>query len=458
MKRFLLFLLFIGCIVMVQAEAISFKTTKLCNDVATPINTTVEQYFQIIATASALEAPMSIYLTGANADQFALSTETIEAGTSTTKIYVAFRPTKIGELKAFVNFESPTDSLNQGFSIKAMAYDPANPPTITIEHANVTNFTANAGKQQQQSFVVTTKNLLDWSGTIIIKEQSTPGTFILSSTTLQKNATQTFTLTFSPKQKGTFTATIEASALLAESVSFQVTGTCANDVDPEQKEGDELIIDESDPLALYMCTFDETPRNGALQNYNGWTNVATKGTRAWWGYEFDGDACAKVTPYVYGAANESECQMILISPALKANTEVPHLGFDIRGDFLMEGQVGIFEVLYIEVEGSELYLEPIQMALPHTEEEAGMWIPYVMDLMGQNIAPVFHIGFSFTGLRGPHSETYYVDNFTWGYPLNIPSSVETTTTPSVQTRKLLRDGQVIILRDNKAYNVLGIEL
>ena len=62
---------------MAQAEAISFKTTKLCNDVATPINTTVEQYFQIIATASALEAPMSIYLTGANADQFALSVETL---------------------------------------------------------------------------------------------------------------------------------------------------------------------------------------------------------------------------------------------------------------------------------------------------------------------------------------------------------------------------------------------
>ena len=41
---------------------------------------------------------------------------------------------------------------------------------------------------------------------------------------------------------------------------------------------------------------------------------------------------------------------------------------------------------------------------------------------------------------------------------NDPQGVENTAAEAVKVQKIVRDGQVIIVRDGKTYNVLGAEL
>ncbi len=40
----------------------------------------------------------------------------------------------------------------------------------------------------------------------------------------------------------------------------------------------------------------------------------------------------------------------------------------------------------------------------------------------------------------------------------IPNNIEIITTPTTTTQKIIRDGQLYIIKDGKTYNVMGIEI
>jgi len=55
------------------------------------------------------------------------------------------------------------------------------------------------------------------------------------------------------------------------------------------------------------------------------------------------------------------------------------------------------------------------------------------------------------GCRITRIETIHVES-------NVPTGVDATTAPHVETRKVLRNGQILILRDGKTYTVQGLEV
>lgn len=409
------------------SEAIEVNHETLYTNPGVAINTTINQLVKITVKRTNLQSPMSVYLTGQNAAFFGLSAETLPSGSGETIIYLSYHPTATGVHKAAINFESESNPLlNQMFSVNAVAYDPQNPPTIKIDNSSITNFVADAGAQQQQSFSVEVKNLLDFNGTVGFESQSEAGTFLLNNTSIYlKNGKLNFTITFKPKKAGTFTAKITAKALLAEPVSFEISGYCGTTPPEDQKEGDELVLTTENPSKKYATDFANAEHNKVLKE-TGWVNVAQVGKRAWWGYIFQevdeitqtttNNPCAKVTPYDSKATSDTPCEMLLVSPPLDYNTENKILSFDLRGDFLYDGMTDKFEVCYVEVDNDDIYIEPITMPVPASSDESGKWLPFVVDMSNQNIANTFFIAFRYKSIRGANAPTYYVDNFSWGNP------------------------------------------
>lgn len=367
-----------------------------------------------------LANPVQVYLTGANAAQFEASTASIPAGSGETTVTLNYKPQAIGKHTARINFESTVSTLNTGFAANAMAWDPANPPTITVNAEGVTAFSCKAGETQQQTFTVTTANFVDY-GKAVVKGNS-KGAFVISNSTLLKSGNTQITITFKPLAQGTYEEDIEFSGVKAETKSLHITGVATGSDDPAAKEGDELPLDDTNPLTSYVQHFDGVTKNKPL-SIDGWKNLAQVGTRAWWGYTWeDGTSAAKVTPYDSKATTSAPCVMTLVSPALDfKNTTNPVLTFNVMGTLMSDGMDDLLEVCYIEKVGDDMYVAPFQgLDMPCTADKNGEWVPFTVDLKGLDLADVFYIGFRFNSFRGTeNSATYYIDDFTWGQT-NVP--------------------------------------
>lgn len=367
-----------------------------------------------------LANPVQVYLTGANAAQFEASTASIPAGSGETTVTLNYKPQAIGKHTARINFESTVSTLNTGFAANAMAWDPANPPTITVNAEGVTAFSCKAGETQQQTFTVTTANFVDY-GKAVVKGNS-KGAFVISNSTLLKSGNTQITITFKPLAQGTYEEDIEFSGVKAETKSLHITGVATGSDDPAAKEGDELPLDDTNPLTSYVQHFDGVTKNKPL-SIEGWKNLAQVGNRAWWGYTWaDGNSAAKVTPYDSKMEETTPCVMTLVSPALDfKNTPNPVLTFKVMGTLMRDGMADQLEVCYIEKDGEGMYVQPIDgLNIPASPDKNEEWVPYTIDLKGLDLADVFFIGFRFNSSRGAESTTsYYIDDFSWGQT-NVP--------------------------------------
>lgn len=370
--------------------------------------------------AHGLASAGSVYLTGANAAMFEVDKAEVPAGDGTTVITVSYKPTAAGKHSARLNFELTPVEWNQGFTLNAVALDPAAMPSAVIDRSALTAFSAAVGESQSQTFTVTTTNLVDY-GTIRFTNPT--GAFLLSTSSLLKNGENTITLTFNPKQEGSFNETIAVEAIGMETQTFNVSGMTTAGKDPEDKEGDAFELTTQNPLALMIEGFDNAVKNKPLA-LEAWTNSALAGTRAWWGYTETNDAegtvngMAKVTPYdSFGTLEGEPCEMMLVTPplALAAAAE-KLLSFRIKGQYLADGQTDLMEVCYIDATGEYVYTEPINgLDIPATADANDQWRDYTIDLTGLELADPFHIGFHFKSMRGKsNSATYYVDDVSWG--------------------------------------------
>lgn len=367
-----------------------------------------------------LENPIDVYLTGANRNQFEVSTETIPAGSGKATITLTYKPQAIGKHTARINFESTVSTLNTGFAATGITWDPENPPMIVAHSEGLTPFTCKAGEQQKQTITVTTSDLPDY-GKAAVKGLSN-GAFIISTATLLKNGNTQINITFKPLVPGDYEEVIEFSGIKAVTETIRITGTATENGTTEDREGDRLPLDDSKPLASYMQNFDGVTKNKPL-SIEGWKNLAQVGNRAWWGYTWaDGNSAAKVTPYDSKMEETTPCVMTLVSPALDfKNTPNPVLTFKVMGTLMRDGMADQLEVCYIEKDGEGMYVQPIDgLNIPASPDKNEEWVPYTIDLKGLDLADVFFIGFRFNSSRGAESTTsYYIDDFSWGQT-NVP--------------------------------------
>lgn len=366
-----------------------------------------------------LAEAVSVYVTGANSDQFEVSEGSIPAGSGTATITLNYKPQSIGKHTARINFESNVSTLNTGYAANAIAWNPATPPTISVNTEGLKTFECKAGASVQQTITVSTSDLIDYGSATV--SGTANGAFIINNATLLKNGDTKITITFKPLVEGNYTDVVKFTALNAESKSVTVKGVATAD-DVSGKEGDQLPLDESNALTSYVQNFDGVVKNQAL-SLEGWKNLAQVGTRAWWGYTWDdGNGAAKVTPYDSKSEESTPCVMTLVSPALDfKNSANPVLTFKLMGTLMREGMNDALEVCYIEKDGESMYVEPIQgLNIPCTPDQNSEWVPFTIDLKGLDLADTFFIGFRFKSNRGTESTTsYFVDDFTWGQT-NVP--------------------------------------
>jgi len=395
-----------------EEPELNVTVTNDFKDVA-PINTDT-RLATLTIEAKGLPAPAQLWLGGANRDLFSLSCEEIPAGTGTYEVVVTYSPKAIGAHKATINIDATPTTLSGTYALTAKAYDPANLPTITVPES-VEQFNAAVGQTDKKQFTISSANMIEY-GSVVIESQSTPGTFIINSSSLYPNIPNNFTVTFTPKTAGTFTATIKVEGLKAETRYISLTGVATGDTPIEEKEGTELRLDASSPLKLMVEPFDGVSKNRPI-DLQGWDNVAMEGTRAWWGYKFDDDmnSAAKVTAYDFNAEEDTPAQMMLVTPALDfKNADTKLLTFRVMGEMLPEAaEKADLEVLYIE---DADYMESFgNIGIPYTADQNGEWMELVIDLEDMNIADVFFIGFRYKGERGRNSSAvYYIDDVTWG--------------------------------------------
>jgi hypothetical protein len=323
-------------------------------------------------------------------------------------------------------------TLNTGFEATALAYDPQNLPTIAVTADHLDTFKCKAGETVTQTFTVTTANFPDYGKAAVTG--TARGAFIINNATLLKSGTTTITVTFKPNEAGNYSDVITLSGVKAEPKTVALTGIALQGGTTPGAEGDTLPLPSENPRAMLVESFDNVTRNTAVK-LDGWRNLALKGTRAWWGYEWtdDGNKAAKVTPYdsKIEAGAGTPCQMMLVTPPLdykKAASQT--FSFRVMGDFMTAGMADKLEVCYIEKNGNDMYVEPIDgIAIPATADLNKEWQSFDLHLENQNIADVFYIGFRFTSTRGAdHVATYYIDDVKWGVPTTAVGEVATSKT------------------------------
>ena len=408
--------------------ALNITDEMLFEGTAAPINVATE-YVKLKVEAANLPSAVSIYITGTNNKMFSLSTEEIPAGTSTTDVIVTYTPTAVGKHTARINFESADmPELNTAFTLNTVCIDPANPPTIIVEPMELPEFSAKVGEQQQQTLKVTTKGLPDYGKVKIMGEGE--GAFLINNTMLMKEMEQTLTVTFKPKAEGTFTERLEFSALEAETFYVTITGTTSGGADPGDKEGDDLPLTAENPLTLLNENFDNITNNKPI-SIEGWKNVAMEGKRAWWGSDADGEKTAKVTAYDSNVeiGKATPCEMLLVTPPLDfVNSKAKMFTFRVMGNLLTEGMTDLLELCYIDLEGGEMNVFPVELTMPNIADLNNEWQEYHLNLEGQDLADVFFMGFRFKSQLGrENSAIYYIDDVTYGrddLPMITPSATQ----------------------------------
>ncbi len=238
----------------VDAPELTVTPSQVFTDDAAPMGqSTTFATFNVVYKN--MPAATQVYLTGANANQYSLSATTIPAGDGTAEVTVSYNPTAIGKHTARINFETTPSTLNCGYNFTAMAYDPDNMPSITVNAASLTEFRCKAGETVQQTFTVTTANMPDYGKAAM--SGLGKGAFIINNTMLLKNGNAQFTVTFKPNNAGTYKETITFTGVKAETRILELTGVATDNSEPEgDAEGDRLPLSNVKPYTYLNETFD----------------------------------------------------------------------------------------------------------------------------------------------------------------------------------------------------------
>lgn len=175
---------------------------------------------------SYLNGATSIYINGAASELYRVTPEIVEETSPKTEVTVTYTPTAIGKYTARVNFDVNPAKLSCSEAMTYYAYDPANPPTITLAN-EPTQFVAKPGGSVTQRLAVNTSNLVDYGAVTVGNESE--GAFSINNTTLMKNGTTTMIISFKPTVTGEYTESVTLTSPKAESVQLTLYGKCVDD-------------------------------------------------------------------------------------------------------------------------------------------------------------------------------------------------------------------------------------
>ena len=389
---------------------------------------------KIHVKAEQITTPVLFDLRGKHASQFAVSPAKIEPGTSETDVTVTYVPTTVNVHKATLAIDCTSiPEQSQLIHLEGVAYDPANPPSVTTTSNTLSLFTCEEKKTTEQTIEVTSAHMADNVYITMAQKKA----FRVSTSSIYKNISSNLRVTFAPLKTGEYKDTIIVSSYGLVTQRIPVVGNATAATGVEQKEGVELKLTDANPLTLLNEHFDGVTKNKPLQ-ITGWTNSAVVGKRAWWGFvspSYDplpNESMAKVTPFdsKVEQGEETPCEMMLVTPPLDfVNAKSKMLTLRVRGDYLQDNQTDEFKIYYMDIKDGDIYKNEITgFNLPDTKDESGEWNEYHLNLEGQPIHDVFFIGFGFKSKRGvTNSATYYIDDVSFGrtdLPVITPSATE----------------------------------
>ena len=415
-----------------------------------------------------LEGPTAFELSYTNADQFSLSMSSMTADQSSGDLVITYAPTAAGVHVAYLNIinESHTQ-LNQSIKLEASCTDPSAQPVVTVTPSEVDSFKVLAGQSDQKTITVTSINCIDY---VYLRVEHEKGeAFTVDASMLPKNTSREVIISFKPLEAGEYLSKliIYSQSNEFENVEVILRG---KGLEPSPETIDwqtDFVWNATTPLTYMNETFDDVEHNQTVL-IDDWQNVADVDARPWWGFDAsktmvftDDFKCAKASAYQSGKESTGNWDIWLVTPALDyKNAQTKVFAFDVMGQYLPEeGIEAALEIYYIEPGAPALFQNLTEsFSIPQTSDENEKWVTFNLDLspFASTIADVFHMGFRYVGPNGAAGViAYYIDNVSWGK--EQPVEGVQNTEYRIQTKKILRDGQVIIVRGGKEYNLLGIE-
>lgn len=434
-KRILPFYLF--CLTAVVAAETVLAPQRAVAQAASPAMTIEKPHFEYIQgevgktyrvstfkiTTTNMTMPVGIEMRGTDRSQFQVTPAFISPGSHETEVTVSYKPTTSKLHKAMLVIDSeelPTQSAT--YSIQSIAFNPAQPPSVTVSPNSFSPFVCEAAKTTQQTVRVATSSMAENTKVTFAQNNG----FRVSTSSIFRNSTQNVIVTFSPLKEGEYRDTLIISSYGLTTQRIPLVGTATASTAVVEKEGASLEdLSFDNPLIILDEKFNNAEKNKVL-SIDRWTNAVLEGNRAWWGYSLTDENSgaeeyvAKVTPYdskvEYG--DETKCSMMLISPPLDhARSASKIMTFRLRGEYLQDYQTDYFGVYILTQDGGKVYSQEIgQIDLPKTADRKGDWNEYHVDLSGVSVSnDVFCIGFGFSSMRGTtNSATYYVDDVSYG--------------------------------------------
>lgn len=348
---------------------------------------------------------------------------TLPAGNSETDITIYYEAKKIGKDEGTIYFMSADGNYLSEIKVSGLAIDPASPPKLTVEDADIPEFNAEVQTADEKTVTV---NISGFPSSVDVKVTQNEPAFTVNTGVLYYSvSTHKLKITFFPKKAGKYEATITLSNEFITPVELKIYGTATGGDDTPVVEGDELPLTYDNPVTSIDEHFNGVTHNKPL-SVSGWKNIAAIGSRAWWGYTFPeydtenaGETVAKVTAYdsKMEAGLDEECQMLLVTPPLNLKEAASQLfTFRVMGKFMIENMTEKLSLCYLTYEDGNLMAYPIEeVVMPALPDENGEWKEFQVDLTNLQLGDVCHLGFLFTGMRGPdHSTTYFIDDVTFG--------------------------------------------
>ena len=402
-----------------------------------------------------------LYLTGYNSSMFSLSADEIPEDVNEMDLVITYHPTAPGKHTALLNIDNYNHTgLFQSISLKGECEDVSLHPSISVTPTELAGFEAVVGGEMDSVFTVTSAECKDY---VYLRVDHIQGTaFTIDNTMLMKNTTSDVTVRFKPREVGSYMSRVTIYTLDADSVYVILKGTAREITEDDIDWQARFVWGEAKPLTYLNETFDSVAHNKTLL-LEGWQNVAAKNARPWWGYR---DGCAKATSYQYGVASTGLWDMWLVTPALDyKKTETKQFGFKVMGEYLpLDSARTWLEVYYVDpsiMVDDAAYFQNISeyFEIPFLEEQSGEWYKCVLDMtpFASTVADVFYMAFRYMGPNGANGVvTYYIDDVTWGFDPTVNGAENVTQNAKV--RKELRDGQIIVVRGEKEFDVVGRQI
>lgn len=438
-----------------QDPYITVSPTRL-NTVKAQVGQSVN--FQTVHISQAhVTGPTYLYLSGYNSEMFSLSASEVPEGVHDVYLTITYTPTRTGTHTAILNVDNYNHTgLYQSVSLKGICEDTSLHPTLTVTPSELPAFEVAVGDEQIQTFTVTGSECKDY---VYLRVDHIEGAgFSIDNTMMAKNTTGEVNVRFTPREAGSYQSTVTVYSQDAQSVVLTLNGTATPAGEDTRDWATDFKWIKQNPQAVLEESFDNVTHNKTLLLPE-WQNVAPADERPWWGFR---DGYAKATAFQYGKSETAQWYMWLVTPELDfPDAPYKKFSFKVMGEYLssedsVDTRLEVYLVTF-DAQNNARFIDLTYMFnIPSLEEENNEWVLCILDMTSYEsvIGDEFHIAFRYVGPNGMSGViTYYIDDVTWGID-QTPSGIQDAAQHSA-TLKLLRDGQVVIIRGNREYNILG---